>query len=181
VKRRSYLLEKAALVNKAEGGTWLKDLKEALPKKIKSNLLKASMVDIAVQVWGVLSLVLSNNAGALSSKVKNELGLYIMLIKRTFSNCEAALRDEMTVADKMKAIKMPAGEENRGYCNGGATKPPFHLRICPCYEAPFMHEPPTNKDIRARNKEKQKDWDRLNIALSDPAVIRLWTRKGRCC
>ncbi len=57
VKRRTYLLEKAALVNKAKGGTWLKDLKEALPKKIKSNLLKASMVDIAIQVWGVPTLL----------------------------------------------------------------------------------------------------------------------------
>jgi hypothetical protein len=113
--RRTYLLEKAALVNKAEGGTWLKDLKEALPKKIKSNLLKASMVDIAIRVsWRVLSLVISNDAGALSSKVENELGLYIMLMEHIFSNCKAALRDEMTAADKLKAMKMPAGEENRG-------------------------------------------------------------------
>jgi hypothetical protein len=49
----------------------------------------------------------------------------------------------MTAADEMKAMKMPAGEENRGYCSGGATKPPSHLRICPHCEASFMHEPPT--------------------------------------
>jgi hypothetical protein len=62
----------------------------------------------------VLSLVTSNNAGTLSSKVENKLGSYIMLMERTFSNCKAALRDEMTAADKLKAMKMPAGEENRG-------------------------------------------------------------------
>jgi hypothetical protein len=167
VKRRTYLLEKAALANKAEGETWLKDLKEAFLKKIKSNLLKASMVDIAVLVWGVLSLVISNNAGTLSSKVENEMGSYITLMEHTFSNCKAVLRDEMTVADKMKVVKMPAGEENCGYCDGGATKPPSHLWIYPRCENQFMHEPPTNKDIHARNKEKQKDWDHLNIALSD--------------
>ncbi len=112
-------------------------------------------------------MVTSNNAGTLSSKVKNKLGSYIMLMERTFSNCKAALRDEMTVADEMKAMKMPAGEENCGYCDGGAMKPPSHLWICPRCDAPFMHEPPMNKDICARNKEKQKDWDCLNIALSD--------------
>jgi hypothetical protein len=36
-----------------------------------------------------------------------------------------------------------------------------------------MHEPPTNKEIRATNEEKQKDWDHLNIALSD-------YNKGHC-
>ncbi len=41
IKRRTYLLEKASK-NKAKGaGTRFKDLKEVLPAKIKTNLLKA--------------------------------------------------------------------------------------------------------------------------------------------
>jgi hypothetical protein len=49
--QRVYLLDKANKVNKAEGGeTRYKDLKEkeALPKKMKNNILKAPMGDFAV-------------------------------------------------------------------------------------------------------------------------------------
>jgi hypothetical protein len=129
--------------------------------------LKAPRVDIAVQVWGILDKVITNNAGMLSSKVEGELGSFITLREHTFTNCEAALRDEMQRAEEMTALIMPVGEMVCGYIMDGAMKPKLHLWIFPCCEAQYMHEPPSNKDIHRRNKEKLEEYARLNKHLDN--------------
>jgi hypothetical protein len=62
---------------------------------------------------------------------------------------------------------MPVGEMARGYLVDGDMRPKLHLWICPHCEAPYMHEPPPNKDICGRNKEKLEVYTHLNKHLDD--------------
>jgi hypothetical protein len=93
-------------------------------------------------VWGIISDTITDEAGMLSSKVEGELGLFIILTERTFANRETALRDEMQRTEDMTVLKMHVGEMARGYLIDRAMQPKLHLCICPCYDAPYMHEPP---------------------------------------
>ena len=124
------------------------------------KILKAPMVNIAVRVWGILSDVITNDAGMLSSKVEGELGSFITLIECTFTNCEATLRDAMQRTEEMMSLKMPVGEMARG----------------PCCEAPYMHGPSSNKDIHERNKKRLRSMpiatNTLTITMKVYVVIR---------
>jgi hypothetical protein len=177
IKKRTYLLEKVNKVDNAEGArTRFKDLKEALPAKIKTIMLKVPMVDIAVQVWVILGKVITNKAGMLSSNVEEKSGLY-------FTNCEAALKDEMKTTIE-KTSKMPVGEEIHRYLKNGATKPKSHPWLCSHCEGPYTHKPPSNKVICVRNKARLEKYTHLNKELNDynngcQSEINQWTGKGR--
>jgi hypothetical protein len=139
----------------------VKFLRDAIPDKIRAKTKKSDVVDICLQAWRVLDLVIFHKtswANKLTQTQQHDLNDYIGMMERAFNHCKALVDDEVN-KDYEQTEKMPLGEENHGYCEGGAVKPAkVAHRTCPKCHDPFMHDPAINIEIRKKNAQLKATW-----------------------
>jgi len=115
-----------------------------------------------------MDLVLFQSArkAQLGKRQSHALNDYIGMMERAFNYCRAVVAEEENAANSLQSETMPPGEDNRGYCMDGAVQPekPEH-RICPKCSDHFMHEPPSNVQVRKRNKTLKEEWKTKNAAF----------------
>ena len=193
MKHKAGLLQKAKVVDDEmfKGGELVKFLRDAIPDKIRAKTKKSDVVDICLQAWRVLDLVIfhkTSRANKLTQTQQHDLNDYIGMMERAFNHCKALVDDEVN-KDYEQTEKMPLGEENHGYCEGGAVKPAkVAHRTCPKCHDPFMHNPAINIEIRKKNAQlkatwvaKNKEFERYERFLKskNPMAIRPVDDKGR--
>ena len=164
---RNVLMYATQVVDNAmsKGGAMVKFLGGAIPTKINVRAGKSVVVNHCLAAWRVLDVVLFHSAerAQLSRQIQHDLNDYICMMERAFNYCKAIVEEEENSMNNLKSEKMPPDEEHRGYCMDGAKKPKQAChRICPKCNDPFMHEPPSNVEIRKRNEKLTAMWEAKN-------------------
>ena len=161
VKHKNELLLQAQKVDKdyeMEGELW-KNIEELFPSKstISNTMKKAEVINELVSIWGGLKMILYHPDCKLCSRVSNQLAPYLGLMEASWDYFESQSIMEQISNNDGKSFPMPKDEDLREYCKDGAFKPKEAThRTCPRCLQPFMHEPPSNIPIKAKNDEKTK-------------------------
>ena len=104
-----------------------------------------------VGTWESLKMILYHKYCNLHAPISTHLAAYFGLMETTWDFCEANLLTELNANKDGKSLPIPRGEEYCRYCTDGATKVIVSLQKCPrCYQ-PYMHEPPSNKEIHRKS------------------------------
>ena len=140
-------------------------LDHAIPINTKQNISKGDLINIFMDTWRVLEIILCKNSNELSTRAMRDLQPYTGLMESLSNKAQAQVEREDNVHMNSKSDKLPshirAAEDQRGYLQDGATKPNrsrAKLAICPACGGDSMHEPPENKEIEKQHKIETKKW-----------------------
>ena len=168
VNNRVAILTMAEVVDQIDGlkGELFTQLHIAIPKTVKEmqlyKILKPTVTEYFVQIWKVFRLVWTHNFFRDNEKDATlvlQLDSYVTMMTAVYDTCAIAVHAELEVNRNGETMKMPAAERNRGYLQAGAKLPVCDThRNCPSCTEPYMHEPPENAEIRARNEEETRKW-----------------------
>ena len=162
IEKKPLLLKKASLVDKEEKYegrlTLQKLLRDAIPNSVAKNISKLAMSEHFVAIWKVLRLVIGHDCVKLERTLTNAIDDYLGLMEQTVAKCEAALEEDLNKDVNGKSLKMPRGEEARGYLEDGALKPPKKYSTCPKCGYDRVHEPPCNVEKRKSNRKVDQTW-----------------------
>ena len=73
-------------------------------------------------------------------------------------SCIAALDFEANTDVSAASLKMPKGENSRGFCEDGAELPKNAYRICPACLMKSTHHPPGHEEVKEERQQIKKDW-----------------------
>jgi hypothetical protein len=162
VNKRGILIQKAKKVEDATNfcGTsrpWrdlAHGLSVAIPKSVRQQIGKGECVTNFLQIWEILYRVIYHQEGILGRRLGPDIDDYVSLMERTVSNAFAEMEEERTSDVNCKSMKMPRGEDTRGYLADGSKKPSKEFQDCPKCGFPFVHEHVDNPAKAKRNANK---------------------------
>ena len=94
-------------------------LSVAIPESMRAQISKGECVTNFLEIWEILYRVIYHEEGILGRRLGPDIDDYVSLMERTVSNAFAELEEERTSNVNCKSMKMPRGEDTRGYLADG--------------------------------------------------------------
>ena len=168
IERKGYLCIKAGLVDRAEkqGATFELTLRDYIPEKgggrvqggLKANASKPEMIRFCVYAWGVLRKLFDWLGLLICQSSHRELEMYLGAMQHAETDVIAMLDFEQNSDLNANSLKMPAGEEARGFLEGGAFLPEKKFQVCTACDMKTTHHPPGTKEIIAERRKLCNTW-----------------------
>ena len=164
IEHRAAVLTMAEIVCTLGGlkGDMYNHLHSVYPKKLSFyKITKVEMAEHFLKIWKVFNLVWTYPDIKVQTRrdVQQDLEGYYTMMTALYSRCKLTIHSEVDSETNEQSMKMPAAERFRGYLQDGAKLPDKDIQKCPsCLEC-YMHEPPENDEIRARNEEEMRKYN----------------------
>ncbi len=142
------------------------------PVGMKRNIGKPTLIDIMVDVLGVLRMVLEYREEtklSLSAQKERKLERFTQVMNA----CEGILREELEHKSNVDvsdvSLKYPRGEDQFGYLVGGAGLPATQCQRCPACLITSLHHPAGYEIVKKKRKQERKDWKIVLCRYAQPS------------
>lgn len=129
-------------------------------KQVMSKIKKLDMTEHLIKIWKVFQFVWFHPKiiKQRDSTVTSNLDGDVTMMNAAYSNSKTTVHSEHNVNNNGQSMKMLAADKFRGYLSNGAMLPKNDYQKCPCCMESYMHKPPENTELWARNTETPRKW-----------------------
>ena len=127
---------------------------------LKANAGKEQLIRICIAAWGVVRVLKKHDQ--ISQHAELELELFIRAMENAENDAIADSFFDDNCDLNANSMKMPPGEQGRGYLEDGATLPAAGYRKCAACGMKSVHHPPGTDEIKEQRKLLTERWKKLS-------------------
>jgi len=125
---------------------------------LRANAGKPELIKICIRAWTVIRILLQRKEVTWRRANEHALETYFGVMQRAEDDAIAQLQHEDDKDLNDQSLKMPPGENNRGYLEDGATLPEKQYRFCAACGMESVHHPPGIELVKKARADKTKEW-----------------------